>query len=135
MTNLEKLLDITFPVVERLMEEYGEFYPLATAIKNNNEIVPVATFYEEDFPVAAQLLDKLKESFIGKKNDYKALVICFNGKMNHPDTGKKTDVIVFIAEDNENDLFYHFHYPYTIINKAIDFGEPWKSIKQKEIFI
>jgi hypothetical protein len=134
MTNFEKLLDITFPVVERLMEEYGEFYPLATAIKNNNEIVPVATFYEEEYPKAAQLLEKLKEAFIAKKNDYKAFVICYNGKMIHPETRNKTDVIVFIAEDKVNDLFYHFYYPYSIVKKAINFGEPWKSEKVKEIF-
>ena len=134
MTNFERLLDITFPVVERLMEEYGEFYPIATAIKNDNEIVPVATYYEEEYPKAAELLEKLKEAFIAKKNDYKALVICFNGKMNHPDTGNKTDVIVFIAEDKENDLFYHFYYPYSITKKKIDFGEAWKSEKPKQIF-
>jgi hypothetical protein len=134
MTNFEKLLDITFPVVERLMEEYGEFYPIATAIKNNDEIVPVATFYEEEYPKSAELLEKLKEVFIAKKKDYKALVICYNAKMIHPETGDKTDVIIFIAEDKENDLFYHFYYPYSIVNKAIDFGEPWKSEKGIEIF-
>ena len=134
MTNFEKLLDITFPVVERLMEEYGEFYPIATAIKLDGDVVPVATFYGEEHPTAADLLEKLKDAFIAKKEDYRSLVICYNGNMIHPENRKKIDVIVFIAEDNDDKEYYHFYYPYKIHGNNITFDEPWKSEKLAEIF-
>ena len=135
MDKIELLLNDTFPVIEKLMEEYGEFYPLASAVKNDNSIAPVATFYEDDYPKASDLLEKLKEAFLAKKDDYKALVIFYNVKVINPNTKIKTDAIAVLAEEKSEHISFTLFYPFTVKKNEMIFSEPWKSYKEREIFV
>ena len=134
MDEIEQLIHGTFPTVEKLMEEYGEFYPLANAIKNNGEMVPVGTYYGEEHPKAHELLEKLKEAFYAKKNDYKALVIFYNVEVINPETNLKNKAIAVLAEEKAEKISYTFFYPFSIKKKEMIFYEPWKSSKEIEIF-
>ena len=63
MNDIERLVDNTFPFVKSLLKNYGEFLPLASAVKTNNTIAQVGTYNGDERPLSYQLIADLKKSF------------------------------------------------------------------------
>jgi hypothetical protein len=136
MTDIEKLLDSTFPFVESLLKEYGEFFPLASAVKTNDSIAQVGTYDGDERPLSTKVISDLKKAFIAKRNDYKSIAIFYDVKITDPNTNKKTDAIAVFVESENGKTAYTFYYPYELTSqKELIFSESWKIENDKEIFI
>jgi len=136
MNDIERLLDSTFPFVENLLKEYGEFFPLASAIQTNDSIAQVGTFDGDDRPLSTQVIFDLKKAFIAKRNNYKSIAIFYDVKITDPTTNLKTDAIAVYVESENGKTAYTFYYPYELTGqKELIFSESWKIENDKEIFI
>lgn len=135
MNDIERLLDSTFPLVDDLLKNYGEFFPLASAIKTDNTIAQVGTYFGDERPLSNKVITELKKSFRAKVEDYKTIAIFYDVKVVNPNTNLKTDAVAVFIETKIEDTAYVFYYPYTLTNdKQLSFSDSWKNKNDKEIF-
>lgn len=135
MRDIERLLDSTLPFVEDLIRKYGEFFPLASAIKTDDAIAQVGTYSEEKKPLSAKVIAELKKSFRAKKEDYKTIAIFYDVRVVNPNTNLKTDAVVVFTETKNESTAYLFYYPYILkTGKQLTFSDSWKEKIDKEIF-
>jgi hypothetical protein len=135
MNDVERLLDNTFPLVEDLLKNYGEFFPIASAIKIDDTIAQVGTYDGNDKPLSNKVISDLKNAFKAKVKDYNAIAIFYDVKVVNPNTKLKTDAVAVFAETKNEDTAYVFYYAYSLTdNKQLIFSDSWKSKNGKEIF-
>jgi hypothetical protein len=135
MNDIERLLDSTFPFVENLLTKCGEFFPLASAIKTDDTIAEVGTYFEEEKPISDKVIAQLKKSFRAKKEDYKTIAIFYEVRVVNPNTNLKTDAVAVFVETKNEDTSYIFYYPYIFkTDKQLVFSDSWKEKNNKEIF-
>ena len=91
----DRLIDETFPLVDRLLEKYGEFFPLAAAVLQDDSLASVATYDGDEKPksdtVIADLKEAIKKGFIN--GEYKAAVIFYDVYAVNPSTNIKSDAV------------------------------------------
>jgi hypothetical protein len=135
MDDTEQLLNSTMPFVEELLTKYGEFFPLASAIKVDGSVAQVGTYDGDERPLSDKLITDFKTAFKAKRDKYRAVTIFYDVRVVNPDTEQKVDAIaVFVETEYENDAFtFYFSYSLTP-DKGIEFGNSWKNLKPKEIF-
>ena len=131
MNDIERLLDSTFPLVEDLLKDYGEFFPLASAIKTDETIAQVGTYDGDEKPLSNKVIADFKNAFKAKAKDYKTIAI----KVVNPNTNSKTDAVAVFVETKIEGTAYVFYYPYSLTNdKQLTFSDSWKNKNDKEIF-
>ena len=133
MTEIQKILDVTFPFVETLLTDYGEFYPLASAVNNNDEVEQVVREEDEenDFPKSNTVIGELKKELHWNRNKFKAIAIFYDVSVKE----RQTDAIAVFVEQKEEKLAYTFYYAYKMVEGKPMFSESWKVEKEMEIFV
>ena len=133
MTDLERLIDNTFPLVEKLLIENGEFYPLASEINSKNEIVHLGTYDGDEQPLSDTIISNLKSAFKAKKEKYNIVSIFCDVSIINPNTNLKTDAISILVEDEKTAA--KIFYPYMLTkNLELSYSEPWSIECNQEIF-
>lgn len=136
MNEIERLLDSTFPLIVNLLENYGEFFPLASAIKTNDSIAQIGTYEGDEQPLSNTLITNFKSTFRANRDDYNAITIFFDVRVMDPNTNSKTDAVAVFAEMKKDSVAFNFYYPYVLTpNNKLTFSEPWSTEVPKEIFI
>ncbi len=136
MNEIERLLVSTFPLLVNLLEKYGEFFPLASAIKTNNTLVQEGTYEGDEQPPSNTMLANFKSAFKANRDDYNAITIFFDVRVMNPNTNSKTDAVAVFAEMKKDSVAFNFYYPYVLsTNNKLTFSEPWSTEVPKEIFI
>jgi len=137
MTDQERLIKSTLPFVEDLLKAYGEFFPLASAIKTNDSISQVGTHDGDDKPLSDKLILELKTAFKAQKNDYKTIAIFYDVRVVDPNTELKTDAVAIFTETKNENSGYTFYYPYVLTsdNRITFSPDHWKNTNDKEIFV
>ncbi len=133
MTEVQKILDITFPFVETLLTDYGEFYPLASAVNNNGEVEQIVREEDEenDFPKSSTVIGELIKELRWNRNEFKAIAIFYDITLKE----KQTDAVAVLVEQKEEKLAYTFYYAYKMVEGRPMFLESWKVEKEMEIFV
>jgi hypothetical protein len=133
MTEIQLLLDKTLPFVITLLKDYGEFYPLASAVNLNGEVEQVLLEEDEenDFPKSATVIGELKKALSWKKNEFMAFAIFYDVAVKE----EQTEAIAIYVEHKKEKQAFTFFFPYKIINEEIVLSESWKVEKEMEIFI
>src|SRR5450759_3140217 len=103
MSDIENLIESTFPFVKKLLLEYGEFYPVACAINSSGDIVQIGIYNEDDHPLSETLLTDLKKASISQKQKYKVIAIFYDVTVSVPKSYIKTDAVaIFVESSTEN---------------------------------
>ena len=135
MSDVQRLLDNSFPFVEELLKNYGEFYPLASAIRADDSIAQIGTFDGNDNPLSEQVIAVLKKGLRAKKENYKSIIIYYDVRVINPFSGQKTDAVAAYFESKYDKTAYVFYYPYVLTKgRCIEFFKSWKEEAGKEIF-
>jgi hypothetical protein len=134
----DKLIDKTFPLVDSLLEKYGEFFPLAAVVLQDDSLASVATYDGDEKPlsdtVIAHLKKAIKEGF--KNGEYKAAVIFYDVYAMNPSTNIKSDAVAIIYESAEENIGFHFFYPYKLSKKKeLTYERGWYNEVSKEILV
>ncbi len=135
MDDVERILNTTFPFVEQLLEKYGEFYLVATAVKTDNSIAQIGTYNGDDHPLSTDVLSELKTAIRVHKIDYRTVLIFYDVKVMDHHTNTKTDAVAVLVESANDDTGYLFFYPYQLRDKKLFFSKSWRELNDKEIFV
>ena len=135
MSDTERLLETTLPFVEDLLKKYGEFFPLASAVQNNDSISEVTTYDGNEKPLSNKVIADLKKTLKESKNKYKTVAIFYDVKAINPNTNIKSEAVAIFIEQKTDSTAYTLYYPYILTtDKKIKLLDPWKSKADKEIF-
>jgi len=133
MNEIQKILDVTFPLVETLLKDYGEFYPLASVVNLDKTVEQITDFEGNDieFPGSVSVLKSLKNKLHSESEHFLAIAIFYDVRLKE----KETDAIAVFVEDKSENSAYTFYFPYKIEESEIIFEESWKTLQSKEIFV
>lgn len=133
MEEIQNILDKTLPFVESLLKDYGEFYPLASAVNQNGEVEQVLLEEDEenDFPKSASVIGELKKELRWKRDRFKAIAIFYDVTVKE----EQTEAIAVFVEHKEEKQSFTFYYPYKVVEKEIIFSKSWKVENEMEIFV
>ena len=83
MNDIQNILDITFPFVKTLLKDYGEFYPLASAVNIDGKVEQVLLEEDEenDFPKSTSVIGELKKELRWKRDMFIAIAIFYDVKL------------------------------------------------------
>jgi len=137
VSDIQRLIDTTFPFVQDLLSKYGEFYPLAAAVTTSDNITQVGTYDGDEHPLSDEVIEGLKRGLRAKQIDYKSIAIFYDVRVVVPATKTKTDAVAVFAEAQNDEIAYIIFYPYVLTNhKTVNWTDsPWKEATEKEIFI
>jgi len=137
MTDQERLIDSTLPLIKQLLETYSEFFPLASAIKSDDSIAQVGTYDGDKKPLSQKVILELKNGFKALKDKYKSIAIFYDVCVVDPNTELKTDAVAIFTETRNENSAYIFYYPYVLTNdNQITFlPNHWNDINNREIFV
>lgn len=132
MDDIQNILDETFPLVERLLKEYGEFYPLSSAVNIEQKVEHVILEEDEknDNPKSNSVIAELKKELRWRKDEFLAIAIFYDVKLKE----RQTDAIAVFVEHKIEMEAYTFYYPYKLIGKDLVFEKSWKVIEKIQIF-
>jgi hypothetical protein len=132
----ERLMNAMLPLAEKMLREYGEFYPYGGYMKADGEIVDMgATDPDTCRPKSKDLIYVLRSSFqeMARANQCKAIAIVVDVAVNLPDSDQKSDAIQVCLE-HMGGYSVEVFFPYQIVNKEITYGETFAQQRRREIF-
>ena len=132
----EKLMNEMLPLAEKMLTQFGEFYPYGGYMKCNGEIVHVgAKEPGTDRPKSKELIALLKGSFrnLAASNECKATAIVYDVIVPLPDQNRKTDAIQ-IYLDHANNYSAEVFLPYELIDGRVVYGEMFAQEGKYELF-
>jgi hypothetical protein len=132
----ERLMNAVLPLAEKMLRQYGEFYPYGGYMKPDGTIVDVgADDPDTDRPKSRDLIYVLRSSFqeMADANKCKAVAVVFNVVANLPESNQKSDAIQVCVEHVDGYSAEVF-FPYQIVNKEIIYGESFAQVGKREIF-
>src|SRR6267154_3521500 len=92
----EKLMNAMLPLAEKMLRQYGEFYPYGGYMKPDGTIVDVgADDSDTNRPKSRDLIYVLRSSFreMASTDQCKAVAVVFNVAVNVPNSSHKSDAI------------------------------------------
>ena len=133
----EKLMNALLPVAERMLREFGEFYPYGGCMKPNGEIIQVGAEDEDtDHPRSKDLIFVLRDSLslMASTGQCKATAVVFDVRIDLPGTQRKCDAIQVSLEHAENYSAEVF-LPYEISKDCrVIYGETFAQRGKRDIF-
>jgi hypothetical protein len=95
-SDCEKLMNAVLSLAERMLSQFGEFYPFGAYMKPSGEIAHAGAEDEEtDHPKSKDLLYVLRDSFseMAATGACKATAIVFDVRVVPPGTEEKSDAV------------------------------------------
>jgi hypothetical protein len=132
----ERLMNAVLPLAEKMLRQYGEFYPYGGYMKLDGTIVDVgADDPDTDRPKSRDLIYVLRSSLkeMADANKCKAVAMVFNVAVNLPESNQKSDAIQVCIEHIDGYSAEVF-FPYRIVCKEIVYGESFAQQGKREIF-
>lgn len=127
MNDIQNILDITFPFVEKLLKECGEFYPLASIVNLNYEVEQflLPEDKENDFPKSIGVIGEIKKGLRWERDEFIAIAIFYDVRLKE----KGTDAVAVSVEHKLEEQAFTFYYPYKLIDNDLFFSESWKEME------
>lgn len=132
----EKLMNAVLPLAEKMLREYGEFYPYGGYMKPDGSIVDVgADDSDTNHPKSKDLIYVLRSSFreMASMNQCKAVAVVFDVTVNVPNSSRKSDAIQ-VCVDHVDGYSAEVFFPYQIVNNEIVYEKTFAQEGKREIF-
>jgi len=132
----EALMNALLPLAEKMLRQYGEFYPYGGYMRPDGTIVEVgATDPDTDHPKSEELICELRSSFqdLAERNQCKAVAMVFNVTVTSPNSDRKSDAIQVCVEHSEHYSAEVF-FPYQLVENEVVYGETFAQRGKAEVF-
>jgi hypothetical protein len=132
----ENLMNAMLPVAERMLGQYGEFYPFGGYLNLEGAVVHVgASDSDTDRPKSKDLIYILRNSFqeMARAKRCRAVVVVFDVAVVPPKSDSKCDAIQACVEHSDGYSAEVF-FPYQLIDNEIIYGETFAQQGKHEIF-
>ncbi|HEX3855741.1 MAG TPA: hypothetical protein VHY30_00415 [Verrucomicrobiae bacterium] len=132
----EKLMNEMLPVAEKMLRQYGEFFPYGGYMKPTDEIVHVgAKDPNTDRPKSKELIGILQDSFrtMVKNEQCNVTAIVFDVVVPIPDSNRKRNAIQ-VCLDHVDNYSAEVFFPYKLIDNQIIYEDTFSQEGKYEIF-
>jgi hypothetical protein len=132
----EKLMNALVPLAERMLRQYGEFYPYGGYMKYDGTVVDLgAEDADTDRPKSEDLIFLLRSSLreTVSANQCKAVAIIFDVVVGLPKSDRKSDAIQ-VCVDHAEGYSAEVFLPYEIVDNKIVYGETFAQEGKHEFF-
>ena len=131
----EGLLNEMLPFAEETLRKHGEFYPYASAMTPQGEIVYISAYDGRERPPSLELIHFIKEGMktSASRGDYKATALVYDVRVNLPNSVEKSDAIA-VDLDHKDNYSVTVLLPYRIKNRELSLGEIFAQRGRSEIF-
>jgi hypothetical protein len=132
----EVLMNALLPLAEKMLGQYGEFYPYGGYLKPDGTIVDVgASDPDTDHPKSKDLIYILRSSLqdLAGRNECKAVAIVFNVAVRLPNSDRRSDAIQVSLEHSEGYSMEVF-FPYQIVENKVVYGETFAQQGKADVF-
>lgn len=132
----EALASALLPFAEKMLTQYGEFFPYGGYMKLDGEIVLAgAKDPDIDRPNSNDLVNSLRDSFkeIAPIKRYKAVAIVFNVAVRLPGSNRNSNAIQICA-DHIDGYSVEVFFPYQLISGQLVYAESFAQEGRHEIF-
>jgi len=134
--NSESLMNALLPLAEKMLREYGEFYPFGGYMKPDGNIVVFgAVDPDTDHPKSKDLLYVLRSSLqeTAHRNECKATAVVFGVAVTPPSSTHKSDAIQVCIEHADGYSAEVF-FPYRLVDGEIVYEEVFAQQGKHDIF-
>lgn len=121
----EKLMNELFPLAEKMLREYGEFYPYGGYMKPDGDIVEVGVESPKtDYPKSQGLISVLRDAFReqARRGECKCAALFFEVTVTPPGSHCKTSAIQ-VCVDHVEGYSAEVFFPYELSANKIVYGE------------
>jgi hypothetical protein len=132
----EALMNALLPLAEKMLRQYGEFYPYGGYMKPNGEIVEVgASDPDTDHPKSKDLIYVLRSSLqdLAERNECKAAAMVFDVTVTLPNSERKSDAIQVSLAHSEGYSAEVF-FPYQLVENKLVYGEIFAQQGKNDVF-
>ena len=132
----ETLMNEMLPLAEKLLSEFGEFYPYGGYIKPNGEVVHVgAREAGTEHPKATALVSTLRNSFqrLAANKQCKATAILYDVVVPISNENGESDAIQ-VCLDHIDNYSAEVFFPYILRDGGVNYGETFAQEGKHEIF-
>jgi hypothetical protein len=132
----ETLMNAIFPLAERMLKQYGEFYPFGGYMKPDGTVVEAgATDSDTDRPKSKDLIYVLRVSFqeLARTQQCKAVAVVFDTFVTLPNSTRKSNAIQ-VSVEHADGYSVEVFFPYQIIDDQIVYGETLAQPGEHQIF-
>jgi hypothetical protein len=132
----ESLINAILPLAEKMLQQFGEFYPYGGYMKPDGTIVEVgATDPDTDRPKSKDLIYVLRSSLqdLAERNQCKAVAMVFDVTVTLPNSDRKSDAIQVCVEHSDHYSAEVF-FPYQLIENEVVYGETFAQRRKAEVF-
>jgi hypothetical protein len=132
----EKLMNAVLPLAEKMLRQYGEFYPYGGYMKPDGTVVDLgADDPDTDRPKSKDLIYLLRSSLreLASMNQCKASAVVFDVAVDIPNSNRKSDAVQ-VCVDHVDGYSAEVFLPYHIIDGEIIYGMSFAQEGKHEIF-
>jgi hypothetical protein len=132
----ERLINALLPLAEKMLRQYGEFYPFGGYIKPDGNIVEMgADDPDTEKPKSKDLIYILRTSLqdLARNHKVRAAAIIFDVAVALPVSDRKGDAIQ-ICVDHVGGYSAEVFFPYGLVDDEIVYGETFAQEGKHEIF-
>lgn len=133
----EKLMNSVLPVAQKMLRDFGEFYPYGGYMELEGAIVHVGVKDPDtDHPESKYMIDALRSTFqkSARAKKCRAIAIVCDVALRSPKSVQKRDAIQVSLEHMKGYAVEVF-FPYQIVNKKVIYGEVFAQQRKSEIFV
>ncbi|HFQ5352222.1 TPA: hypothetical protein ACGUPP_004416 [Vibrio vulnificus] len=119
----QHLFDSVLPFAEKMLAEYGEFYPYGAAMTLTGDVVDVSVFEGNEYPPSSEIIDLLNSAFLKAtaNREYRTTAVVYDVRIMLP-SGQLSDAIA-VNLDHISGYSIVVYLPYKKLNQAIEYGE------------
>jgi len=134
-TECEAILNEMVPFAERMLQEYGEFFPFGGAMKANGETVYVAGYDGREKPPSADIIGLLNDAFRSgaRSGEYKATALVYDIRILPPLSEQKSDAVA-VSLNHRDNYSAVVILPYQLKNGGVVFGEVFAEKGDADVF-
>jgi hypothetical protein len=132
----ERLMNALLPLAEKMLREYGEFYPYGGYMKHDGEIVDVgAKDPDTDYPESKDLIYVLRSSFREMVSEHKckAVAVVFDVAVTLPGSTCRSNAIQ-VCIDHAGGYSTEVFFAYQVVNGEIVYEKTFAQEGKHEIF-
>ena len=132
----EKLMNSVLPVAQKMLRDFGEFYPYGGYMELDGAIVHVGVQDPDtDYPKSMDMIDALRSTFqeSARAKKCRAIAIVCDVALRSPKSDHKRDAIR-VSLEHVKGYAVEVFFPYQIVNKEVVYGEIFAQQRKREIF-
>jgi hypothetical protein len=127
MTDIERLVNSHFPIVEKLLLDFGEFFPIGAVLYNDNGIAPIKPEIKGEHPLSTEVIESLLATIRSHKQSLKLAAIFYDVRIQLEENNSISDAIAVFIESKLEESACVTYYPYFITTEnKLQLGTSWE---------